>query len=381
MKTIQAHKAVNNGVKCWRVQVPTDQYETYKVHNRFFPLSEKAKAKEFAEGLNRRRQNWSFQLTALPEQTQGRLLRCLDLAGSIDRLEMLCSGQVAKDESAGVLLTDAIETHASTREASEINANNIRRDLGRLADLNPGAKLASITTKHVNDWLASLAIRYSPTSVRDAYQRARCFFKWALVDVELIERNPMNGVKARKAAKPSKAILTPEQTAELLATCQANDPDLLPLFTLQLFNGVRRCEAERLTPALLSEGHIHITEAVGKKERERLIPILPTAAAWLSINSTLNWDNLRRRRSAILSKLSFRLPDNSMRHSFCTYFTAVNSYGECAKVAGNTEQYLLKNYVVATIKRQTGADHFALTPATVANWQAQHPTSSAELAA
>jgi hypothetical protein len=79
---------INNGQRAWRVWVPKKLQGQHNATRRFFKT--RTAAEEFAREMNQSGHGWGQRLLALPDNTQGRLLRCLDrLNGNIELLERL----------------------------------------------------------------------------------------------------------------------------------------------------------------------------------------------------------------------------------------------------------------------------------------------------
>lgn len=80
---------------------------------------------------------------------------------------------------------------------------------------------SSITREHVAAWLAHLASRFTPATVRNRYTGVRQFFLWATEEGEVPE-SPMRKMKPPMLPEVEIPILSPEQVQALLAACKGN---------------------------------------------------------------------------------------------------------------------------------------------------------------
>jgi site-specific recombinase XerD len=80
---------------------------------------------------------------------------------------------------------------------------------------------SSITREHVDAWLADLASKFTPATVRNRYTGAKQFFLWATEEGEVPE-SPMQRMKPPMLPEVEIPILSPEQVQALLAACKGN---------------------------------------------------------------------------------------------------------------------------------------------------------------
>jgi hypothetical protein len=83
--TTEPHKVIHCGNVRYRVCVPERFQGPDTPSRRFFANLVEAKA--FARELNERREQWSGTLLSYSEQDKGRIVRCLERAGSVEALE------------------------------------------------------------------------------------------------------------------------------------------------------------------------------------------------------------------------------------------------------------------------------------------------------
>jgi site-specific recombinase XerD len=80
---------------------------------------------------------------------------------------------------------------------------------------------SSISREHVDAWLAALASKFTPATVRNRYTGVRQFFLWATEEGEVPE-SPMQRMKPPMLPEVEIPILSPEQVQALLAACKGN---------------------------------------------------------------------------------------------------------------------------------------------------------------
>lgn len=80
---------------------------------------------------------------------------------------------------------------------------------------------SSVTREHVDAWLADLASKFTPATVRNRYTGVRQFFLWATEEGEVPE-SPMRKMKPPMLPEVEIPILSSEQVQALLAACKGN---------------------------------------------------------------------------------------------------------------------------------------------------------------
>jgi site-specific recombinase XerD len=78
-----------------------------------------------------------------------------------------------------------------------------------------------IIREHVDAWLADLASKFTPATVRNRYTGAKQFFLWATEEGEVPE-SPMQRMKPPMLPEVEIPILSPEQVQAVLVACKGN---------------------------------------------------------------------------------------------------------------------------------------------------------------
>jgi hypothetical protein len=174
---------------------------------------------------------------------------------------------------------------------------------------------------------------------------------------KLVSSNPVEdvGYKGRKNDAEEITVLTPEQLQRLFACA---DPEIVPLYAIAAFAGVRWNEIEQLNWDDIKEGEIVISARIAKTRSRRIIPIRPALAAFLSERRTgsvlpriysARRPSVRRldflRAQAEKQAKLYPWPRNALRHSFISYALAIDhDENRIALESGNTPDVIHTNY-------------------------------------
>jgi hypothetical protein len=173
----------------------------------------------------------------------------------------------------------------------------------------------------------------------------------------LVSSNPVEdvGYKGRKNDAEEITVLTPEQLQRLFGCA---DPEILPLYAIAAFAGVRWNEIEGLNWDDIKESEIVISARIAKTRSRRIIPIRPALAAFLTERGTgsvlpriysARRPSVRRldflRAQAEKQAGLYPWPRNALRHSFISYALAIDhDENRIALESGNTPDVIHTNY-------------------------------------
>jgi integrase len=207
--------------------------------------------------------------------------------------------------------------------------------------------VAEVTTKLVDDWLASLPL--APVT-RNTFRRdLRTLFSFCVTRRYAAE-NPVTKTRRAKEVDNTVAILSPAEVSGLLS---AADDATLPYWSIGAFAGLRRAEIERLDwkDIDLNSDLIDVKTRNSKTTTRRLVTIQPNLHAWLtphrSIAGPVCPDMLRVRLETDREccGLLQKWPQNGLRHSFGSYHLArFNDAAALALQMGNSPEMILKHY-------------------------------------
>ncbi len=214
--------------------------------------------------------------------------------------------------------------------------------------------LSEISSTDIERWLDRMSVGMRTKKRHRAY--ALQIFNAARKQ-KLVSSNPVEdvGYKGRKNDAEEITVLTPEQLQWLFACA---DPEIVPLYAIAAFAGVRWNEIEQLNWDDIKKSEIVISARIAKTRSRRIIPIRPALAAFLSerrIGSVLPRIYSARRPS--VRRLDFLRaqaekqaklcpwPRNALRHSFISYALAIDhDENRIALESGNTPDVIHTNY-------------------------------------
>jgi integrase len=201
--------------------------------------------------------------------------------------------------------------------------SDLKIRVGRFAAAFQNRKVAEIEPAEIDQYLRDLGI--APLTRNTVAMRLSSFFEFARRR-GWVEVNPLAGLSKAKVISRPPGILTPEQTARLLE-CASHE--MLPIFAIGAFAGVRHAELERLCWHHIKwdEQLIEVPATSSKTAARRLITMQPNLCAWLEPYRNCSGpivppNHFRkmiedRHRAGIVD-----WPDNALRHSFASYHLA-----------------------------------------------------------
>jgi integrase len=204
-----------------------------------------------------------------------------------------------------------------------------------------------ISAGDVKEWLSRLPLAVKTRNKHLGYVAS--MFRLAFREWNLIEKNPLAEVK--KFSDPHNghkvSIFTPEELQIVLSSVT---PDWLPVFSINVFTGLRRAEVERLdwSEIKLNRRLIDLPYTKSKNGRRKLIQIPENLATILSPLAKTEGPLTPNRRFDLevkrLKTLGIKWPNNVLRHSFCSYAVAVHGFVWTAEQADHFEVMLKKHY-------------------------------------
>ncbi|WP_047551705.1 tyrosine recombinase XerC [Methylotenera sp. G11] len=193
-------------------------------------------------------------------------------------------------------LDDYIQHLTFERGLSALTCKNYTRDVELFASLIEDADLNSVNTQQVRRMIAILHSRgLSSASIARALSAWRGFYDY-LIQHQGFTQNPVNGLRAPKAAKTLPQALSVEQAVKLVDIQGDGILDVRDHAILELFysSGLRLAELVNLDIGMLdfSEGTVTVT---GKGNKTRIVPLGSHAASalqtWLQQRAGINTDD------------------------------------------------------------------------------------------
>lgn len=222
----------------------------------------------------------------------------------------------------------------------------LRSVLHRLADGFQGRTIDAVTSRDLQAWLDGLGV--APATVDTFCRTLATFWSWAIRQGATAV-DATDGVQAQAWDVPAPSIFTPDQTHAFLSAVRKARPDLLGVFALQFYAGLRTSESLLVTWADIGPDYITVRPAIAKKRRQRLVPVLPCLAAALA--ATPRWcDRVSpvEDRALIAARQAIHAgewPHNVARHSFISYrLAATQNADQVALEAGNSRTVIFEHY-------------------------------------
>lgn len=323
------------------------------------------------------RRTFSAKTEAETFAAQCRIRRDNEGNGAFGNVELARFGKTVQDAvnfylahlrqmEKSIPLADAVAELVELRRKAGRSArycHDLELRLGRFAKEHPCASVAAFDSKSLDGWLAGLPVA---PGTRNTFRRdLRTLFSLC------VKRGycTTNAAKATEAAKLTDApvcILSLAEAARLLAV---SGLDTLAYNAISLFAGLRAAEIEKLDwrAVNLESGFIEVSAATSKTRKRRLVRIEPILRDWLlpvaQLAGPVTPQGARKRLDAVRRLAGFGTPgtetreekagsvklkawpQNSMRHSFGSYWLAKNQ--DAAALAlqmGNSPQMVFQHY-------------------------------------
>jgi integrase len=265
----------------------------------------------------------------------------------------------------GITVADALDDYL---EAKASVGKRHRKDIERFAEMlrkSFGPRLVgSVSVIELNKWINRPEWPAQATRAT-ARRYCLCFWNWCVRN-EIIERNRLLGTEVQGGTKKSIHILTVPQCAELLD--KANK-DMLPVIVLEIFAGLRTCEAMAATTDWID---LHDKEIIVYDSKEttgiprRTIRIRPAFLRYWpkSFEGKVwphSWSTWVRQRRKLRERLGWNIPQNALRHGFASYLLAAErSAGAVALEMGHSSEAMVRKVYGHAVKAKDAEAFWAL---------------------
>ena len=193
------------------------------------------------------------------------------------------------------------------------------------------------------------------------------FFNWCLRGKKL-SANPVADTAVVKIERETPAIYTPNQVKEILGKAKLLHPELVPYLTIAFFAGVRPDEILRLQwlDIDLEHNEIQISTGQSKTRNARIVHLSHNLQAWLKDNLKKDGlvfpyseSSLKRWRSEVYKKARVPSIQDGARHTFATFYLALNSLDDTLQELGHTDpKMLFRHYRGLAKNRKAQAEEF-----------------------
>ena len=177
-------------------------------------------------------------------------------------------------------LVDAyLDELAQQRRQSPHTVSNYRRDLnvllGLTAELDASAHVTGLQAHQIRRFVAKLHGRgLSGRSLARTLSAWRGFYRWLGLRGE-VSANPVEGIRAPKGPKALPKALSPDEASNLLAATSDAVEEIRDQAMFELFysSGLRLAELVALDVACLAELLEGEVRVLGKRNKERYVPV------------------------------------------------------------------------------------------------------------
>jgi len=265
----------------------------------------------------------------------------------------------------GITVASALDDYL---EAKASVGKRHRKDIKRFAAMlrkSFGPRLVgSVSVMELNKWINRP--EWAAQATRATARRyCLAFWNWCVRN-EIIERNRLLGTEVQGGTKKSIHILTVPQCAELLK--KANK-DMLPVIVLEMFAGLRTCEAMEATTEWIDLKDKEIIVYDSKETTgipRRTIRIRPAFLRWWpkSFEGKVwphSWSTWVRQRRELRERLGWNIPQNALRHGFASYLLAAErSAGAVALEMGHSSEAMVRKVYGHAVKAKDAEAFWAL---------------------
>jgi integrase len=255
---------------------------------------------------------------------------------------------------------------------SSVHITDLTNRFAKFCETHGATPSRTLTSHQVENWLYDLKL--SPTSFNNYRSRLGALFGWgAKKEKGYFDHNLIEDIDKLKVVGEPVEIYTVDELTRLMNVAA---PEILPMIAMGAFAGIRTAELLRVTwqDVDLSRGYLDIPASKSKTASRRNIKMEPNLFAWLSPNAGHKGPIFNGKVHSFLYQMRqtgkkaglVKLPNNGLRHSFCSYHLA--KYLDAARLAlimGHTTTKLIFSTYREVIKVPPEADrYFAIMPPT-----------------
>ncbi|MDF7824070.1 tyrosine-type recombinase/integrase [Pontiellaceae bacterium B12227] len=213
---------------------------------------------------------------------------------------------------------------------------------------------------------------YEDVNRRNYKRYLSVFFNWAVKN-KLTPSNPVLDTEFIDVVKRKPRIYTPAQTKKIMKKAEELRPELVPYLSIAFFAGIRPEEITRLTwqDIDLEIGDIHLKPEQTKTHAERIVHIHGNLREWLArywkdkgLVFPYSESSLKRWRSEIYRKAEVDSIQDGARHSFATFYLALNTIEDTLEELGHSDtQMLFRHYKgLAKNRKEQAKKYFDTRP-------------------
>lgn len=266
---------------------------------------------------------------------------------------------------------DAYTQFITEREAalpSKRTLAALKSNVGRFVKTCSHRTLSDVKRADVMTWLNGL----KPRTFNTYLTSLNTFFHWC-VKLQYLKASPAAAIEKISESRmddldEEPAILSPCQSAALLAAARAIDPGLIPYIAVCLFAGLRpQRESAKLAWADIGDGEILVRGLNAKDRQRRHVPIHPALRLWLDQGGDLPPKNLRRRFTRVRSAVGLLAAwkQDCMRHTFASCSLASFGAEKTIAALGHGDYSMLFGHYRALVSQERSRAFWSIHPALI----------------
>jgi integrase len=273
------------------------------------------------------------------------------------------------------VLVDEYLAVQKSRNKSAVHQKDMRGRLKRFCLSFGNRPVHDITSKEIEQWLFSLKV--APVTFNNYRERVGFLFGYAIKHGYLEkDTNPVNHrIEKIPVVDAPVEIFKVDELAAILSKAT---PELLPMFAIGAFAGLRTNELLQLKweDVKLLTGYLDVRADIAKSSRSRYFKIESNLLQWLAPYAGRTgrlWvkseDMFIAARKSVRKTAGVAWVDNGLRHSYASYFFAkYQNQNVLAYNLGHKDTDLIYSNYRSVIKIPAEGDrYFALLPTAPAN--------------
>lgn len=291
--------AVKETPKGWRVRVPASISETGKDQARFF--GNRREAQDFARGLRDDYRAHGEASRVLPPKVADDALRAWRLLEPFGLSIMDAALEVVEERKkleGSKILKDAVSEWSRFNEFNRLRESTLksyRLTMSLVEKVHGERLLAEITPQEFSESIngKSYALNRRNLSAMLRWS-ARPPRRWCEAE-RILEEIPIQRVRHDRDV----SVLAPEEVEALLRSAENHYPEMVAVYAIGFFAGVRVEERKRMDFLSITEDGIEITSKIAKRRRRRFIPRTEALTAWLDRYPFARCSNFKEKDKAI----------------------------------------------------------------------------------
>jgi integrase len=248
---------------------------------------------------------------------------------------------------------------------------DLRKRLSRFSRNFGTRPIAGITVEELDNWLRNLDC--APKSRANFRANVGVLFSYA-ERRRMIDSNPILRTARPKLPNNSPEIFRVDELSALLNAASKVAPDVVPMFAMGAFMGVRDSEIKRLNwnEIDLVRGFVELKASKTKSARRRIVEIQANLAEWLrpyaEMTGAVVPANARNKLDLVRKVAGLaRWPKNGLRHSFASYrLAATHDAPRVASELGHTSPQMLYSVYRELVLPEEAERYWKIAPISAA---------------